>query len=118
MGEAKVFILLLYYYHHYYYHLYDDHDTGQHGRKGDDLIIQVPVGTTIKLVKIVDGPEGRKELTKFLADFTEVGQTVLAASGGKGGYGNAHFRRLKDAKKANIAMPGEKVGLSLLLLTH
>ncbi len=52
-----------------------------HGRKGRDLILKVPVGTVVK-----DAETGQ-----VLFDFTEPGQRFLAAKGGKGGRGNAHF---------------------------
>ena len=82
---------------------------GQHGRKGGVLEIEVPVGTVIKEVRVITDEYGkRKELSRELADLNEVGATVPAVTGGKGGYGNAHFRRLKDAKQANFSMPGEK----------
>lgn len=52
----------------------------KHGRNGKDLVVAIPIGTT---VVSVDG--------NVLADLTEDGQKVIVASGGKGGYGNAHF---------------------------
>lgn len=51
------------------------------GRKGDDLVLTVPVGTVIKAV-------GKEEV---IFDFTRPGQRFLAAKGGKGGRGNASF---------------------------
>lgn len=51
-----------------------------HGKSGKDLTVMVPVGT------VVVGADGHE-----LADFTEDGQTVVIAKGGKGGFGNAHF---------------------------
>jgi GTP-binding protein len=51
------------------------------GRSGKDLVIQVPPGTIVK-----------DELTgQVIADFTEEGQTMVIAKGGKGGRGNQHF---------------------------
>ncbi len=52
----------------------------KHGRNGQELIIAVPVGTTI------NDPEGN-----LLVDMTFDGQKVVIAKGGKGGFGNAHF---------------------------
>lgn len=69
----------------------------RHGKNGDDLIIDVPVGTVIT------------DLTnqKVLADFTEDGQQVIIAAGGKGGFGNAHFvSSVRQAPK--VAEKGEK----------
>ena len=54
--------------------------SNRHGRSGEDLIIQVPVGT-------VAYDEGKEELW----DFTAPSQRFLAAKGGQGGKGNARF---------------------------
>ncbi|MGE0616948.1 MAG: GTPase ObgE [Bacteriovoracia bacterium] len=51
------------------------------GKSGDDVTIKVPVGTLIK------SPDGEE----ILMEFTEHGQRWLAAKGGRGGKGNAHF---------------------------
>jgi GTP-binding protein len=53
----------------------------KHGKNGKDLIIKVPVGT------MVLDKEG-----KVLADLISDGQQSVIAQGGKGGFGNAHFK--------------------------
>ena len=51
------------------------------GHEGESVVVQVPVGTTV-----FDDETGEQ-----LFDFTEDGQTWLAAKGGRGGRGNARF---------------------------
>jgi GTP-binding protein len=52
----------------------------KHGKRGEDLILPVPVGTVV-----------RDESGIILADLVEVGQELDVARGGKGGRGNAAF---------------------------
>jgi GTPase len=51
------------------------------GHEGENITVQVPVGTTV-----LDDETG-----ETLFDFTEDGQTWIAAKGGRGGRGNQHF---------------------------
>ncbi len=59
------------------------HGEGQnrHGKSGEDLIMEVPVGTVVKDVATGE----------LLADLSQQGQKWLAAKGGRGGRGNARF---------------------------
>ncbi|HET8992068.1 MAG TPA: GTPase ObgE [Candidatus Saccharimonadales bacterium] len=67
----------------------------KHGKTGQDLIIEVPVGT---LIVNEDG--------EVVADLTENHQQAVAAKGGKGGFGNAHF--VSSTRQApNFAEKGE-----------
>ncbi|MCD8204842.1 MAG: GTPase ObgE [Coprobacillus sp.] len=77
------------------------------GRKGEDLYIEVPVGTVVYLE---DGHE-------FLFDLSEDGQTVMVAKGGRGGRGNAAFKSSvnKTPKVAENGAPGESKRLILEL---
>ena len=52
------------------------------GAGGDDLIINVPVGTEILDI----------EQDTILADLTEEGQVIKFLKGGDGGFGNAHYK--------------------------
>ena len=55
--------------------------SNRHGKDGEDVTVRVPVGTQVF-------EAGSSEL---LFDFTEPEQRYMAAKGGKGGWGNAHF---------------------------
>ncbi len=56
----------------------------KHGKRGDSLILKVPVGTVI-IVKSETGVE------LFEDDLERNGQQVLVAKGGRGGLGNTRF---------------------------
>lgn len=76
------------------------------GKSGDDTIIKVPLGTVIK-----DSESGR-----IIADLSDE-QPVIIAKGGRGGWGNTHFksatRQIPRFSKAG--MPGEERNLRLEL---
>ncbi len=61
-----------------------DHGQGSdcHGRTAEDFSIDVPAGTIIR-----DRDRGN-----LLRDLKAVGDTVVVAKGGKGGFGNKHFK--------------------------
>ncbi len=79
----------------------------KHGANGEDLYVNVPIGT-----QAYDDETGRK-----LFDFTEKGQVFLAAKGGEGGYGNAHFvSSVRQAPQvAELGEPGEEKDIRLEL---
>ena len=88
--------------------------TGQHGmgkqrtgRDGDDIVLKVPVGT-----EILDEDEDT-----VLADLSEVGQRVVLAKGGNGGFGNLHFKSATNQapRRANPGQPGVERTLWLRL---
>ena len=68
------------------------------GADGDDIILKVPVGT-----EILD-----EDQETVIADLTEVGQRVILAKGGNGGFGNLHFKSSTNQapRRANPGLPG------------
>lgn len=53
----------------------------QHGKDGEDLIVEVPLGTVVK----------DAQTDEIICDIVEEGQICVVAKGGKGGRGNARF---------------------------
>jgi len=68
------------------------------GSHGSDKVLQVPVGT-----EILD-----EDQETLLADLTKVGDRVLMAKGGNGGFGNLHFKSSTNQapRKANPGQEG------------
>ena len=54
----------------------------RHGRRGKDLKLLVPVGT-----RVIDAADGF-----VVKDLTAVGESFIAAAGGRGGHGNTRFK--------------------------
>jgi len=79
----------------------------QSGKKGSDLIIELPVGTLV-----LD-----RETHHVLADLIHDGQEVLLISGGKGGRGNQHYATStrRTPRIAQPGIPGQEVTLQLSL---
>src|SRR5947209_16276540 len=71
-----------------------------HGRRGRDLIIDVPPGTIIR-----DRDRGN-----VLRDLTEAGQQVVVAHGGRGGRGNRAFATATNRapRETQPGTPGEE----------
>ncbi|MFT4532546.1 MAG: GTP-binding protein [Candidatus Saccharimonadales bacterium] len=80
-------------------------NSDRHGRSGKKLEVHVPVGTQVSMNGNV------------IADFTEDGQTETMATGGRGGFGNAHFTSsVRQAPKlAEKGDTGELIELDLEL---
>jgi GTP-binding protein len=68
------------------------------GASGEDIVLRVPVGT-----EIIDEDE-----ETVIADLTRVGQRVVLAKGGNGGFGNLHFKTATNRApgRANPGQPG------------
>jgi GTPase len=67
------------------------------GKSGEDLVIKVPCGTLV-----YDEDSG-----ELVADLAEDGVEVLIARGGKGGWGNEHFKTSTN-QAPRQSTPGEK----------
>ena len=77
------------------------------GRGGEDLEVEVPVGTVIYDV----------DTEEVLGDLAQGGDRVLVARGGRGGLGNQHFKSStnRTPRRATTGYPGEKRELRLEL---
>jgi len=89
-------------------------DRGEHGQGSDctgkcapDRIIEVPAGTIVR-----DRDRGH-----ILRDLKDVGDWVTVAKGGRGGYGNAHFKSSTNRapRQHEPGQPGEERWISLEL---
>ena len=85
-------------------------DNNKYGRKAENIIVKVPVGTLVF----------DDESNDLIADLVEEGQSVVAARGGRGGRGNARFPNSVNRAPtfAEHGEPGEerKLRLELKLL--
>lgn len=78
-----------------------------HGANGDDLILRVPVGTTVR----------DRDTGLLLGDLTRKGERLDIAKGGRGGRGNARFATSinRAPRRADPGEAGEARGLRLEL---
>jgi len=77
------------------------------GKDGEDIYIDVPLGTVIK-----DTDTG-----EVIGEITQDGQEIIVAKGGKGGKGNWHFKTATNQtpRYAQPGLPGEERNLTLEL---
>lgn len=77
------------------------------GADGDDIIIEVPLGTVVK----------DTDTDKTLFEMTEHGEERVVAHGGKGGKGNAHFKSAtrQTPRFAQPGLDGEEVNITVEL---
>ena len=69
----------------------------QHGKNGADIILDVPVGTVVK----------NAETEEVLFDLAEDGEQKILCEGGRGGWGNDHFKS-PTLQTPRFAQPGEE----------
>ncbi|HRN85088.1 MAG TPA: GTPase ObgE [Hyphomicrobium sp.] len=77
------------------------------GANGDDCIVKVPPGTVVLA----------EDQETVLAELTEPGERYVAAKGGNGGFGNAHFKSPTNQapRHANPGLPGDELTIWLRL---
>jgi GTPase len=82
-ADAQLWTLLDYRYQQHYRAERGQHGQGKNrtGKDGADLMLRVPVGTTVR-----DAETG-----ELLGELTEEGTEIVVAKGGRGGRGNARF---------------------------
>ena len=80
------------------------------GRQGEDLVLELPVGSQIFLLK--DGKRG-----ELFCDLANEGDEAVIAHGGRGGKGNEHFKSptMRAPRFAQPGEPGEELTLGLEL---
>jgi GTPase len=97
-SDAALSTLLDLRYHAYNVAADGAHGKGKdmHGKRGEDLVIRVPLGTILK----------EPETDEMLWDFQYDGERFVAARGGRGGKGNARFATA-TRRAPRFATPGE-----------
>lgn len=111
-GSDSVRTLIDYHFKRHYKAERGEHGKGklQHGRNGEDIVLPVPVGTVVY-----------DEAGDVIGEILQVGQELVVARGGRGGYGNAHF--VNSVRQAptlrELGEPGEArwIRLELRLLS-
>jgi GTPase len=79
----------------------------KYGKKGEDVVIRVPVGTVVTHL----------DTDEVIGDLTEHGMRLKVAQGGRGGWGNMHFKTSTNRAptRAVQGTPGEQRELKLEL---
>src|SRR3954451_15454413 len=79
----------------------------RHGASGDDIVLKVPAGTQVY----------EEDGETLLADLTAVGERVVLARGGNGGFGNARFKSStnRSPRHPKPGQPGEELTIRLRL---
>jgi len=71
--------------------------SNRHGRNAQDVILKVPPGTVV-----IDSDRGFE-----MKDLAAVGDQLIAARGGRGGYGNTHFKSSTNRAPREFTRGGE-----------
>lgn len=81
----------------------------QYGKKGDDIIIPVPIGTIVRDL----------ESCEVIVDLDSPGMDFIVAAGGNGGRGNMHFATSTNRapRHCTPGQPGEERRIELELKT-
>jgi GTPase len=79
----------------------------KYGKKGEDVVIRVPVGTVITHL----------DTDEVIGDLTTHGMRLKVAEGGRGGWGNMHFKTSTNRAptRAVSGLPGDQRELKLEL---
>lgn len=77
-----------------------------HGKKGDDFILELPIGSIVTNLETGD---------KW--NLLEEGQKIMLLRGGYGGYGNEHFKSSTNTTpvQSNLGVDGEKADFNIEL---
>ena len=75
------------------------------GANGDDVFIEVPLGTVIR----------DTDTQKIIFEITQEGEDRIVAQGGKGGLGNVHFKSptRQTPRYAQPGLKGEEINITL-----
>ena len=86
-----------------------EHGKGKnmHGKNGEDIIIDVPLGTIIK----------NSKTKQIIVDIVDAKENYIIARGGNGGFGNARYKTQKETapRIANDGQLGEEFDIDLEL---
>jgi GTPase len=79
----------------------------KYGKKGEDVVIRVPVGTVVTHL----------DTDEVIGDLTTHGMRLKVAEGGRGGWGNMHFKTSTNRAptRAVSGLPGDQRELKLEL---
>ena len=92
------------------------------GKDGEDRILKVPPGTVVYAMsssedKMVNRKSQIANNSQFLGELLHHGDRLLVARGGRGGYGNAHFKSSVRQRPdfAELGEPGQRKVIHLEL---